>query len=90
MSDNNFVGGFFFKLPHENAPDFVKGKVSIKLPDLRQWLIENPQGDWLNVDLKVSKAGKGYAELDTWKPDKEKANENKVEIKEDEGSSLPF
>jgi len=33
MSDNNFVGGFFFKLPHENAPDFVKGKVSIKLPD---------------------------------------------------------
>ena len=72
MSDTPvFVNGLIFKLPHENAPDFVKGKLSIKVADFGQWLRDNKDAikdGWINVDLKVSRAGKAYACLDTWVP----------------------
>jgi len=72
MSDNNFVGGFYFKEPHEKAPDFVKGKIQIKLSDFAAYLRElkgnEPDVEWLSVDLKQAKSGKYYAERDTWKP----------------------
>ena len=72
MSDNNFIGGMFAKEPHENAPDFVKAGISIKLSDFAQYLrelkAEDPEIEWLNAQLKVSKGGKLYIERDTWKP----------------------
>ena len=38
--DNNleFPDGIIFKLPRENAPDFVKGSLSLKRADLIKWL----------------------------------------------------
>lgn len=90
MSDNNFVGGIIFKLPADTAPDFVKGKLSINLKSFGEWIRKNGHTGWINLDLKVSKEGKPYAILDTWKPDKDKSNENRVEVKEDEDDSLPF
>ena len=66
MSD--FLDGLIFKLPREGAPDFVKGKLSIK----REELITTLQGmndEWINLDLKVSKEGKAYAQTDNWRPD---------------------
>lgn len=82
MSD--FVDGIIFKLPPDSAPDYVKGKLSVNVPSFAKWVKENKPGDWINLDLKVSKDGKPYAILDVWKPDK-----NKTEIKDD-GSNLPF
>ena len=71
-----FPKGLYYKEPHPNAPDFVKGKVSIKVDEFKQYL-NNVKGEYLNVDLKVSQDGKPYAEVDTWKPDpnREKSNE---------------
>lgn len=68
MSDNKFIPGLFFKDPHENAPDFVMAKGSIKVADLRGWLAEQ-DGEWVNFDLKRSREGKPYAQIDDWKPD---------------------
>ena len=68
MSDNKFIPGLFFKDPHENAPEFVMAKGSIKVADLRAWLAEQ-SGEWVNFDLKRSREGKPYAQIDDWKPD---------------------
>ena len=64
-----FVNGLFVKPPREGAPDFVKGSVSINRADLGNWL-RNKQTDdgWINIDVKVSKAGKWYCSVNNWKP----------------------
>lgn len=74
MNEAKFLDGLIFKLPNENAPDFVKGRISIKREELIEAL-KAETGDWINLDLKVSKEGKPYAQVDTWKPDTEKVNE---------------
>jgi len=90
MSDNEFVDGIIFKLPHSNAPEFVKGKLSINVSSLAKWIKDNNPGDWINLDLKVSKEGKPYAVRDLWKPDKKE--ESKSDLQDDKGddSDLPF
>ena len=65
--EKEFVNGLIFKLPHENAPDFVKGSLSIRREEMTEWLLSKG-GEWINIDLKVSRAGKPYAEVSNWKP----------------------
>lgn len=71
MSD--LIDGLYPKPKSEKAPDFVIGKLSINVSQFREWMINHiqahPGEEWINIDMKVSKAGKGYAVLDTWKPD---------------------
>ena len=66
-----FIDGMRFEAPHENAPDFVKGKISIKIDKLIEFLEANrtPSG-WLNVDLKESQKGVLYLELNTYQKGK--------------------
>lgn len=88
-----FPKGLFYKEPHPNSPDFVKGQVSVKVDEFKQYL-SKVQGEWLNIDLKISKDGKPYAEVNTFKPDKSKAQQKPAnEIPDgfdDESDSLPF
>lgn len=65
MSDKEFVDGLIVKDPG-NAPDFVKCKISIKRKDLGNWL-RSKTDEWINLDVKVSKGGKWYAEVNTFK-----------------------
>ena len=67
MSDAKFIPGLFFKDKHENAPDFVICKGSVKVADLLAWL-QKQDGEWVNFDLKRSRDGKPYASVDDWKP----------------------
>ena len=68
MSDEKeFVNGLMVKRPHDNAPDFVKCAISIKRSDLINWLSDRTD-DWINIQVKESRAGKYYAEVDKWKP----------------------
>ena len=71
--DSMLVKGFYPKQKHPNAPDFVIAKGSINLPQFAEFMREfkaaNPGEDWVNIDMKLSKAGKGHATVDTWKPD---------------------
>ena len=65
--DNTFIPGLFFKDKHENAPDFVIAKGSIKVADMAAFLSQH-SGEWVNFDLKRSRDGKPYAQIDTWEP----------------------
>lgn len=68
MADEiEFVNGLIVKAPHENAPDFVKCAISIKREELIEWL-QGRDEEWLNIDVKESKAGKWYASVSTFKP----------------------
>lgn len=72
-NDNQFLNGFIFKRPHENAPQFVKGHMSVKVDEAIKYLQENKKSDgWLNADLLVSKDGtKLYFKLNTWEKPKD-------------------
>ena len=90
--ENDLPNGLIFKLPASNAPDFVKGKISIKRTEFISYL-QDFNCEWLNFDLKISKAGKPYIVKDDWKPNSEdkpnwKSEENKQV--EDDPSDLPF
>ena len=71
MSDEvEFVDGLYFNEPNENAPDFVKGKLSINKGKLAAWLdgaTPNEKG-YINLDIKISQGGKPYIAVDNWKP----------------------
>lgn len=85
MSDNIYPKGFFIKPAHENAPEFVKGRVSIKVEDFTNYLKECGNSDgWCNFQLLNGKNGL-YLKLDTWTPEK-KAEGSGVEDDDD----LPF
>ena len=71
MSDEiEFIDGLMFKEKHQNAPDFVICKLSIKREELIAWL-QAKDGEWINGDIKRSKNGKIYAAVDNWKPNQE-------------------
>jgi len=79
--ENVFLDGIIFKLPRPNAPDFVKGSISIK----RENLIATLSGmteEWINLDLLESKQGKGYAKINDWKKEEgyAKSEENNGEV----------
>lgn len=69
MSDIEFISGLSFKAPRDGAPEYVKATGSIKRLDLIAWL-NAKEDEWVNFDLKVSHAGKWYAAVNNWKPDK--------------------
>jgi hypothetical protein len=82
-----FVDGLIVKAPHANAPDYVKASISIKVEDLGKWLRgKYKAGDeWVNIDVKESKAGKWYASVSTFKP-----KSGKTGKKDDESDGIPF
>ena len=69
----SFIPGLSAKRPHQNAPDFVKAKISIKVADLGNFLREKHKAgeEWVNADLKVSKEGNLYIAEDEWKPERQ-------------------
>ena len=66
-NETQFIDGLIVKAPHENAPEYVKAKLSIKREELIGWL-QSQTGDWINADIKESQQGKWYCAVDTWKP----------------------
>lgn len=62
-----FVNGLRVSKPHENAPDFIKLNFGAKVDELVAFLQEHKKADgWVNFDLKKSKGGKLYLQLDTY------------------------
>ena len=78
MTEKKFIPGLSAKAPHLNAPDFVKASLSIKVKDLGNFLREkNKAGEeWVNAQVKESKGGKFYVELDEWKPSGSRASDD--------------
>ena len=80
-----FPDGFFYKEPHENAPDFVKGGAHIIVKDFIKYLQSLDEKD-LNLDFKISRENKPYAQVNEWKPEEKK----KITEPEEEDDDLPF
>lgn len=78
--EKQFAKGFIFKR-NDNAPEWAIGKLSIKAQEAIQFINEKNNGGWLNLEIKKSKEGKFYIELDTYEA------KPKVEVKEE---NLPF
>ncbi len=79
MEEKDFAKGLFVK---KSNVDFVKFKISIKKDDFTTWYknkLENKDEDWINLDVKESKEGNWYAEVNTWKPKTEKQSQQKEE-----------
>lgn len=94
MSDD-LVGGLYFKKPNEKAPDFVVGKLSINKEQFTEWYreqVKDKSKEWINLDIKISKAGKPYISVDTWEPDADYAGSNNsgFEPKGDFEDDIPF
>jgi len=67
MSEIKFVDGLRVWPPHERAPDFVKGAMTVNVPELKAWL-EQQRESQIRVDIKVSKGGKWYLAVNDYKP----------------------
>jgi hypothetical protein len=83
-----FADGFSFKRS-ENAPDFVIGRLSIKLDDAITFLKNNDKKGWVNLNIKTARSGNAYVELDTYEPKAEQATASKPKAKAEE-ENLPF
>jgi hypothetical protein len=66
-NEKKFADGFIFKR-RDNSPDWVVGKLSIKVDQATEFLIKNDKNGWLNLNINQSKMGAFYVELDVWEP----------------------
>ena len=81
-----FADGFIFKR-QENAPEFVVGSMSIKVDEAMAFLAQNESKGWVNLNVKKSKGGKYYMELDTWEPKPTKKDDV---FEESDDEDVPF
>jgi hypothetical protein len=97
-----FADGFIFKR-NEKAPDFVVGRLSIKLEDAIAFMRQHEKGGWVNLNVKTARSGNYYIDLDTFQANdssnKESAVDKYVEktekkkaqpVQEEEEDDLPF
>lgn len=87
--DPIFADGIMFQRPPENAPKWVKGKVSVNLKKFVDFLRDQRDAGnvsskgWVNLDLKESKNRTLYFQVNTWKsPETKSVEEVKNEIRE--------
>ena len=65
MEEKIFANGFSFKR-NENAPEFVVGRLSMKIDDAIEFMKQNQKNGWINLDVKKARTGNFYIELDTY------------------------
>jgi len=87
-----FADGFLFKR-NENAPDFVVGRLSMKVDEAIAFMKKHDKGGWVNINIKQARSGNYYSELDTFeakpKADAKTAPASKSK-KVQEDADLPF
>lgn len=97
MTDEKiFADGFVFKR-NENAPEFVVGRLSLKIDEAVAFVKANQNNGWINLDIKQARSGNFYVELDTFKPTEKKeapkqapAKATPKQLLEEEQEELPF
>lgn len=98
--DKVFADGFIFKRS-DNAPDWVVGKLSVKVEDAIAFLKSNAKNGWVNLNINSAKSGKYYMEVDTWEKSKPEVQEwtpasiaaengRSIQVKRNNNSDLPF
>jgi hypothetical protein len=94
MAEQNYPAGFFYNLPREGAPSFVKGSVAIRPDVFIEWLKEQKTNDkgYVRLQFKEGRDGKGYATLDTYGLNAPRASQQATEEDSDtiDADSIPF
>tara|TARA_R100001510_G_scaffold6583_1_gene5156 strand:+ start:1045 stop:1308 length:264 start_codon:yes stop_codon:yes gene_type:complete len=80
-----FANGFSFKR-RENAPEFVVGRLSLKVDDAMAFVKEHMKNGWINFNVNQARSGNYYVELDTY----EAKTEGAAPKKEAKEEGLPF
>lgn len=62
-----FAEGFSFKR-NENAPDYVIGRISVKVDEAIAFLRNHEKNGWVNLNALYARSGNAYIELDTFEP----------------------
>lgn len=65
-----FAEGFIFKR-RENAPEWVVGRLSIKIDEAIPFLKQYQKAGWVNLNIHIARSGNPYLELDTHQPKKD-------------------
>lgn len=84
-----FADGFIFKKDGQ-TPDFVIGKISVKVEEATEFLKKHASNGWVNMDVKLSQGGKHYMELNTWKPKNDAGNVAISSTSSDSADDMPF
>jgi hypothetical protein len=80
MADKKFATGIYADAPHPNAPEFVKARLSIKVQDAIAFLKEHEkQSGYVDLDVKESREGKWYVELNEYQPKERSQREPNVQ-----------
>lgn len=69
----DLIRGLYPKAKSENAPSWKIGNASINIKQFREWMgayiKENPNEEWVNMEMLVAKSGKGYAKINDYDPE---------------------
>ena len=87
-----FADGFLFKR-NEKAPEFVVGRMSIKIEEAVAFMTKHQKGGWVNLDVKTARSGNYYIELDTFEAKGKETASTKPAPKptqQEEEDDLPF
>jgi len=92
-----FADGFVFKR-NENAPDFVVGRISIKVNEAIEFIKKHEKNGWVNLGVKTARSGNYYIDLDTFEANDSSKKEGAVDkyeakskaVAEDPADDLPF
>ena len=82
-----FADGFVFKRS-ENAPDFVVGRISIKVDDAIAFIQQHVKNGWVNLGVKQARSGNYYMELDTFEAEKKTTTKPTKKVMEED--DMPF
>lgn len=83
MNDTIFADGMSVKQGPEKAP-WVKAKVSIKVDAFVDFLNQHKNdGGWVNIDIKESKKGNLYADLNNYLPKPTQGEQKRIEAHND-------
>ena len=75
-----FADGFVFKR-NEKAPDFVVGRLSIKVEDAIAFMKQHEKSGWVNLNVKTARSGNYYMDLDTFEAKSQDSAVDKYEAK---------
>jgi hypothetical protein len=78
MADVKYLEGMFIKR-HQKAPEFVICSLSFKVEEFIKFLQDNQKDGWVNCQIKLSKKGSYYAQIDDYAGKAKNATESQVD-----------
>jgi hypothetical protein len=81
-----FANGFIFKRK-ESAPEFVVGRLSLKVDEAIAFMKQHTKEGWVNLSVMKARTGNFYIELDTFENKTNVPDNNTASIVDDD---MPF